>query len=83
VLPYEYEDKVFLGIYPSSTYIDEYDLSRLQALANKIKWYLDGYWKNGKTKLSRQIENAYNEGLREMKLDKYILNLHDLHEVHE
>lgn len=73
VYPYEYPDKVFLGIYPLSTVIGIEDLPKILGLYNKIRWYLQEDWlrkpktEKGAKYPRERIVRAYNTGLDERK----------------
>ena len=73
VYPKNHPDKVFIGIYPLSTYIEYDDLKRLWGILNKIRWYLREDWTKQRkqtkaAKYSREaIVRAYNAGLSRLK----------------
>lgn len=76
VYPYDYPEKVFLGIYPLSTVIGEEDFKRFFGILNKIRWYFNDEWvkdrkrEKGVKSLRQRIVNSYNMGLEEMKKRK-------------
>jgi len=79
-IPFDYEEKVFMGIYPASTSMDIYDIPRLMAILNKVRYYLEGEWKGSDSATAKKITKAYNEGLKKMQEDKYVEEMHKLHE---
>ena len=62
--PFKFPDKVFASVHGDSTVMDKYEVPKMLAVMNKIRWYLnDGVRKslNSKSKipLAQQIRLAY------------------------
>lgn len=73
VYPYNHPNKVFLGIFPISTYIEKHNFNDIWSIANKIRWFFKEEWdkepKNSKgaNKLREVIFSAYMEGFKQAK----------------
>lgn len=73
VYPYSYPDRVFIGEFPTSTYIDSTDVHKMLKIMNTAKWFLGSHWQNNKKCsknvqfLKEQIKTAYSAGLNEIK----------------
>lgn len=71
--PYQYPNKIFVGIYPLSTYIEEHQKEDILVLYNRVRWYFNEEWtkkrKQGKwAKTSRKaIVSAYNHALNNQR----------------
>jgi hypothetical protein len=42
VYPFDYPDKVFIGKFPVSTFLDKTGLAGVQGIINISRWFLDG-----------------------------------------
>lgn len=79
VYPYEYPDKIFMGIYPQSQTIGSFDLKKFWGIFNRLRWFLNGEWQKPQIKhknskeaniLRRRIVSAYNLALDEIRRKK-------------
>lgn len=71
--PYDYPDKVFVGIYPFSQPLGSIqEANLLFGITNKIRWYLKGTWhqkpkhRKSRSKLKEKCLKAYDKGLERM-----------------
>lgn len=73
VYPFDYPDKVFIGKFPVSTYLDKSGVSGLQGMINICKWYLDGgaftkeTWRKAANSRRHVIQKAYDLALNELR----------------
>jgi hypothetical protein len=64
IYPYDFPDKVFIHVSGEKHFIDKYDVNKMIAIKNKIRWYLNGGLERAisgksKTSLAREIRLAY------------------------
>ena len=73
ILPKAFPDKVFIGLYPLSTYVEEHQINDFFRIYNQIRWYFNEGWQREenttkRANLTRQrIERAYNAGISKLK----------------
>lgn len=76
VYPFDYPDKVFIGKFPVSTYINIGEVKSLFGLTSTMKWYLNGEAFNEPQRSKaanarrRTILSAYNLALSELRNSK-------------
>lgn len=72
VIPSDFPDKAFIGIYPMSITISESDLHEIIRTYNILKWYFKGQWQRKKTwrkganSRRSDIVMAYNSGSKRL-----------------
>lgn len=74
VIPYDFPDCVFLGVYPEFTMkLEKHDIPKLLVFYNKARWFIEQKWlkKRHRTKraenTSTSILKAYNFGVKKLK----------------
>lgn len=82
VYPFDYPDKVFIGKFPTSTYISMSGVRDLTGLANIMRWYLNGEafskenWRKAANSRKRAIQKSYNLALNELRSSENARILH-------